>query len=156
MNCNDNVLFDSYISEDAWSSVLCSCAWVYVGSCAEKRVWVLGPGRNNPLKLTEIVSGGSRMLAAPIGCQTCEPGDVCVPPCLQLQKLLSSAQGGITSQPPNGQEDERNAQDNSSTARGQCAELWWDSAGTTCRARLPLPPCPSTGTVYSKTNNTAP
>lgn len=80
MNCNDNVLFDSYISEDAWSSVLCSCAWVYVGSCAEKRVWVLGPGRNNPLKLTEIVSGGSRMLAAPIGCQTCEPGDVCVRP----------------------------------------------------------------------------
>lgn len=67
MNCNDNALFDSQISEDAWSIVLCSCAWVYAGSSQERRgpaVWVLGPGRNDPLKSTETAPEGSRMQAA--------------------------------------------------------------------------------------------
>lgn len=55
----------------AWWSVLCSCAWVYVGSCQECRgpvVWVLGPWRNDPLKSTEIVSEGSSRMQDASSC----------------------------------------------------------------------------------------
>lgn len=70
-------------------------------------VWVLGPGRKDPLNSTGIGSEGSRMLAAPVGSDRPvktntlpRSGDVCTPPFLQLQKLLSPTQGSITSQPP--------------------------------------------------------
>lgn len=134
--------------------------------------WVLGgmtPWNPQKLCLREV---GCRLLADPTGsdlsAQTLpRPGNVCVPPFLQLQKLLPPAQGGITSQPPNGQEHQRHAQDSSSMARGHRAELGWDSASSSCRARLPLPLCPSyrhwhsrplhgLGMALSQINNTAP
>lgn len=132
-----------------------------LGSCRElsreQRPWGLGaiPVRNDPLKSIETVSEGSRMRAAGSSSGVSDlsaqaRGCVC-PHFYSYRNYSHLHRGGITSQPQNGREDaERNAQDSSSMARGQRAELWWDSASTSCRARLLLPPCPSYGHWHSQ------
>lgn len=132
--------------------MLCSCAWVYVLESRGPGVWVLGPGRNDPLKSTGIVSEGSKMQVAgrsyrvrPVSTNTAQARGCVCPHFYSYRNFshLHREAPNLTSQPPNGQEHQRNAQESSSMAREQRAELGGDSASSSCRARLPLPLCPS-------------
>lgn len=124
-----------------------------LGLCREFcRAEALGSGcygRNDPLKSIEMVSEGSRMLAAPTGCQSCEHkhsaqlrGCVCapIPPVTETaliytgRHFISATKRTRTREKRTGEQQQR---------RGQRAGLQGDSASTSCRARLALPPCPA-------------
>lgn len=129
-----------------------------LGLCMEQSrgpgVWAWGPGRNDPLKSTEMVSEGSRVLAAPMGCQSCEhklcPAQgMCVCPhsssCRNCSHLYREAFHLSPQMDKNMREMHRTA----AAWPGDSVQGCDGTVMGQCRARLPLPPCPSIGIILT-------